>query len=333
MLFSDSSDVQKCLPQNAEFEFEVLKPFIEQQAIPKLIIPNLGKDLYEALSTAAKNNDLSEKMEELLDKVRWPAANYAYLKYLPFSTTSRGKGGTKRTEDERTKTPFEYQMVGMENSCHEAAYDGIEQLLLFLEENIDEGEFSDWKDSSAFTYFRDCFIKTATEFSEYYEIGSSRRTFLAMRSIMREMEDTRIKGVLGKEFYAELKEQTKSADPVDLTDENKLVIPYINRAIANATIAKAAVKLPVRITADGFQLISTSDRMTLKVLNPADKDSLNAIIKEANESGDNYLQELKDFLYDNIDDYPTFEDGSAYVDPDSDDAQPFDQSENGVVGI
>jgi hypothetical protein len=328
MLFETSDEVKEYLPQNAEFDFEALSPFIKRQGEPRLIKKHLGKVLYDKLAKAYEDNVLTDAMETLLDKVRYPLANYAYLKWLPSSTLVSGKGGISRTESEKTKTPYEYQMIALENACHEAAFDGIEDLLLFLEENIDETEYADWKTSDAYTVFKNCFINTAEDFSGVYGIGSSRRTFLAMYEIMVETEETRLQGVLGKDFYTELKNEIKGTG---LSTANAKLLKLIQRATANLTVAKAAVRLPVRITADGFQLISTSDRMTLKVFSQAETDRLSAIITDANEAGEKYLKELEEFIYENIDDYETFKDSATYVDPDSDAAEPWDQTDNGAV--
>lgn len=329
MLFKSASEVKKYLPQTAEFEFSQLESFIKNMAEPELIKAALGKDLFDELTTAYTDNVLPDKMAELLDMVRHPLANYAYLKYLPFAAVTFGRKGAFREESEHSKTPFEYQMVAIENACYEAAFNGIEALLLYLEENIDETLFASWKTSSAFTTFKECFISTASEFSTLYEIGKSRRTFLALRTIMKEIEETEIKGLLGEEFFTELQTQNTDPDPSAITEANAKVLKYVKRSLAHLTIAIAAVRLPVRISPEGLQLISTSDRMTLKVAAPADLDRVTVLIKSAEESGSKYLKELNDFIYANIADYETFSQSSTFINPETTD--PFDQSENGVV--
>src|SRR5574343_205956 len=176
MLFKTSDEIKRYLPANAAFEFDQIKPFIERQAEPELIIPAISQAQYDLLNTAYNTNKLTDSLEKLLDKVRFPLANYAYLKYIPFAQLNISASGIHIEVNDEKKTAFEWQINKLEESCREAADNGTEQLLEFMEAN--KSDYEAWAESESYTVFKDCFIYTAKEFSKHFNIGKSRRTFL-----------------------------------------------------------------------------------------------------------------------------------------------------------
>lgn len=328
MLFKTTEEIKQYLPANAAFKFEQIRPFIQFQIEPNIIVPVLGQAQYDALTAAYAVNTLSAAQKALLDKVRYPIANYAYVLYIPFAQVAISASGIHIEVSNERKTAFEWQINKLEESCLDAADNGIERLLEFMEANI--SDYPDWSGSSSYTVFKECFINTSRVFSSFFNIRESRRLFLAMKHTMKRVEDMRIKSLLCKAQYDEIKGQILSDS---VTTENQALLDLIQPAVAHLTAARTMVELDVRVTPEGIFQQSTSDTLNARVKTPAEKERISALQRSAEADGENYLQQLRDFLYDNADTYPLWKTSSCYVDPDSDDAEPWDQSDNGIVSL
>lgn len=309
MLFKNVSEIKQYIPANAEFEFQNVSPYIQRQGEEILIRKYLGDTLYSNLDNAYKNNTLSPKMKELLDKVRMPLANYALLKYLPLSQINITKQGTRITSTDRDKPAFEWQVDKVRAACNEAVYEGIELLLLYLENNKSEPEFASWTTSSGYTQLSDRLIRNADEFDAIYSIGASRRTFHALRNCIREAEETRLLPLLGKDFIDELKSQL-AANTLSANNNNAFNLAC--RTLAFSAIAIATARLPVYLSADGMQIISSSDRAAFNLLTPVELERVALVKSEAEVTAAARLQDLSNLLYDNPDNFLTWKSSSAF---------------------
>jgi hypothetical protein len=328
MLFKSADEVKKYLPQNASFEFEQILPFIKFNGEPELIIPAISQAQYDALNTAYNDNDMTEDLEKLLDKVRFPLANFAYMKYIPFAQLSISASGIHIETNDEKKTAFEWQINKLESACIENAYNGIEQLLIFLETN--KATYTVWAASTSFTEFKECFVNTAIEFNNYFNIGKSRSTFIALKPLMLRMEEFHIKPVLGKTLYAAIKAGIASGT---IPDIHKKLLEFIKPAVVNFTAGRAVVELPVKYSTDGIHVVEENVRVKDKSKVAAQIPQLGALQIQCEKDADVYMKTLEDFLYLNVQDYDDWVEEGSYVDPESDDAEPWDQSGSGFFSI
>jgi hypothetical protein len=326
MLFRKTPEIKKYLPANTAFKLEPMESFIEHKALPELILPLLGKEQYDALHAAYRANNMDAKLKALLPLVQYPLANYAALRFLPWAQVNFSDSGVHITTSNESKTAFEWQINMLRTECLESAFNGMELLLAFLEDHKED--YEEWRTSSAYTISKECFINSAKDFSEYYGIGGSRRTFAALRPIMKRIEKTYIQKTICIPLYEELKQQIKDDE---LNDENSLLLGYIGPALASLTIRDAIAKLPVMITADGLQVLSSSSTTLAQIKVPTPDGQLEKLRRQAEAEGEQYLGELRQFLYDNIEDYPAFLNSPCYVDPD--DEEEWDQSENPIFSV
>jgi hypothetical protein len=327
MLFSHTDELKKYIPANAEFEMDALRPFLENQGEQVLIKKYLGAALYTSLNQAYQSNTLTDIQRDLLNHVRLPLANYAILKYIPFGQVNISKGGIGISVSDTRKAAFEHQIESIRKACFENIYTGVELLLTFLEEN--KASFPTWVSGSGYTVFNDLLIRTATEFDSLYNIGESRRTFHALKSAMQEAEQMRLSTVTGPEFLALLKTEQAAGS---LTAANQKAFNLAVRVVAYYAISVACLRLPVQITAEGINLLLSSDRQTLNASQPAEESRLQKIADDAASKAENYLKELSDLLYKNKTDYPVWVASSAYTQYEqSQSDNSIDQSGNGIV--
>lgn len=327
MLFSHTDELKKYIPANAEFEMDALRPFIENQGEQVLVKKYLGAALYMSLNEAYQSNTLTDIQRELLNHVRLPLANYAILKYLPFGQVNISKAGIGISVSDTRKAAFEHQIESIRKACFENIYTGVELLLTFLEEN--KASFPTWVSGSGYTVFNDLLIRTATEFDSLYNIGESRRTFHALKSAMLEAEKMRLATVTSAEFLDLLKSEQAANN---LTAANQKAYNLAVRVVAYYAISVACLRLPVQITAEGINLLLSSDRQTLNASQPAEEVRLQKIATDAASKSENYLKELSELLYKNKTDYPVWTASSAYTQYEqSQTDNSIDQSGNGIV--
>jgi hypothetical protein len=111
-------------------------------------------------------------------------------------------GGFKRTENEKVKSLFKYQEVELKEYFKTTGFNGLDEILFYLEMEIkkSEGEtvnFNSFVDSDAWTILKSFFIPDTNTFNAIVFINHSRLTFLRLKSPMQLVEDLDIKPLLG----------------------------------------------------------------------------------------------------------------------------------------
>lgn len=326
MLFKTPTEFQEYISSSIEFEMKAIKPYLN--AVCNSTIKNLlGSALLAKLIKAYDDNSNNANYKELLTYVRPVLANLAFEKYLPTAQVSISKGGVRISTNETNKTAFQWQIKDIRKSCLEMGNSAIEELLIYLESKSTATEFSDWSSAPGYTLFYELFLRKTEEFQKEYNINNSRRTFLSLVPMMREVEEFSIMPLIGSDFATELKTQIKANN---VTANNKKAIALINKTIAYLTVSKATAIIPVRITADGLEVYSTGDRNTIDVINPASGEQLAHLKNNTESSGNTYLKVLNDLLYGAPDNYATWKNSSAYINPDTA-TDNSDQTDSSVV--
>lgn len=308
MLFKTAQELKKYLPANAAFEFHQAEQFI-LQAEQQYILPVLGNTTFNILNQAYAFNNLTTDQEKLLDKVRYPLANYTYLQYIPFAQVVISASGIHIEVNDQKKTAFEWQINQLRQQLAEAADNGIESLYLFLESN--KTTFTDWAASPERSILKECFINTAVEFNQYYNINSSRRMFRLIKGIMMQAEDN-VLSVICQPLFNAIKTEILSGI---ISSDNLALLKFIRPAVAYHTIARALIQLDVKLTPDGVQAFSTSDRIAQDVRTPAELQRIANLSHQLTADAEAKLQQLREFLHQNISTYPLYQSSPCYTPP------------------
>lgn len=316
MLFKATTDIQKILPFTENFEFDAIKPYIQNAEID-FIIPAIGQsqydDLNDAYTAATSESDLSSENQRLLQYIRRPLANYAFLLYIPFGNVNIGKSGFSVTENDTTKIASQWRIEDLKSACMRDSFMGMERLLLMMETY--KSDYSLWTASTSYSVYKEGFINNATDFQLYVDIKESRMLFTKLRPMMMRVEPECILPITGQALYDEIKSQVVSGS---ITTANKKALALIKSAVANITISESLRMQTVSWTDNGLQLISTSSSLTQVNESPVDEQKIDLIKNEFRALGMRDLDKLKKFLYDNHADYPLYEaDDTVYVAPSS----------------
>jgi hypothetical protein len=311
MLFKTIDDISAVFPVIGTTDFNNIKPFIEtaeRDYIIKLISIEQYEDLDADYNEATPN--LSSEQEALLNRIQKALAPYAFYLWVPSGQLSIGDNGIRIASTETHKTAFQWQVVNLQNSLLKQAGSAMDDLLAFMEEN--KADYDLWAESEAYTLFKETFITSAQQFTTAFSaLGNSRTNFLAIKSSMILIEDLVIKTELGDDYFEELKEQHKDGS---LSDENKIIYNYIVKAIAHLTINRAITDLSVLIDDRGvLNFNSQANSNNFDNRQPAKDTMITKMEFNTERDGRVYLSKAKQHLINNLSNYPTYRDSTAYT--------------------
>ena len=329
MLFQESENtraqqVKEYISVNVSTGFQLIKPYIAI-AEQDYIKPLLGDDLYDELDDYANDSGSgsgsdsgsgsgagAELMDKLLDRTRRALINLAFYRGYSMISIKISDKGVHRMESENELTLYKYQEQALINTFKNDGFNGLDAVLEFLEDNIEE--FPDFAASDSYTVFKARFIRTASDFSSIFNINKSRLVFLRLQPYVQQVEDFEILPTIGSDLFDKLKEEIiKKADEQDETLMK--VVSYIQKAIAYLAVSKAISELPVNITEKSvyFETSRAASGDSVEQTTLSDVQ-VERIANNNKMTGLNYMQYLTDFLHNNIDDYPEYAEFYGYND-------------------
>ncbi|QCR23075.1 DUF6712 family protein [Pontibacter sp. SGAir0037] len=285
---------------------------VEDEQIKKL----LGYAFYEELLQKYEEGTLSDLQDKLLKKLQNAIANLAAAEFLPMANVQIDDRGAHVFSTDTEKPAFQWQIKMIQRQLQRKGFNAMERVLEFLEENIDNEDFSAWAESEVSTVYRQYLINRTTEFNEHYSIGNSRLTFLYLLPFLKKMERFSLEPVLGTALFEELQEQIKDKD---LTPDNtRLLELFVQPALAHLVVTKA-------LTSGGFafqgeallvNLLEDTDSGTKSTAVDNEK-RLQAKVQEAWNDGQAYLMKLKEYLNTNASatKYASYYNSNLYVKP------------------
>lgn len=301
MLVRPISEIKQYVKLNYTFNHGDLDPTL-QRAENKFMVKYLGREQYDILVEANNTDALTEDQEKLLHYASGALYNYAILLALPGLNVQISGMGITQQHTDKSKPAFQHAVRALEESLKDAAYDWLESMLDYLEEN--EDDFPYWVDSDAYTRNKESFINTAARFNECYNIQYKIQTFHAIKPIIYDMECFTILPIIGQTFFDELKTEILEKN---ISAVNKPVINFIQKALANYTIANAIRANWVSIKDSSVtynELVETNDNP--EAVRIASAEQLKVKIEHAESMGSMYISKLLDHLTLNIDSYPSY---------------------------
>ncbi len=310
-LLTSIESFKKYVKVNINSDLKTLQPAIDE-AERRYIIPIISQELYALLDEHVNGSGAGEdeKLDALLAQVEIPLASLAYWLHIPSGSVMMDDAGIHVLKTENYQPASQYKTEDLKESYAQTGFDAIDNLLEFLEQN--KSDYPEWTESASYTIFHELFISTSKEFSKHYNIGNSRRTFLAIRHIIKHVQETFVKKIIGDELYAEILQQLEDDEESGsgediLTTPNQTLLSFIRPAIAYLAIADATVELPLEFRNNGIVLNATEGGFeNIASKNPAEPSRLSSITIKAKEKGNDYLKRLQLWLIANASAYPLF---------------------------
>lgn len=299
-LISTLDEVQNVVPVSMASDIKVVEPYLytaERTYIKALI----GDAQYEALAEAYSptlNPDSDDNIEQAILLAQRAIANLGYLIALPVLSVSIGSAGIQISSTSDTKNAFQWQVEDIKESLQELGFSAIEDLLAYLEQYPED--FNAYQESEQFKALQGCLIRSAADFNQYYNIGSSRYVFQCILSIQKRVESQTLVRILGSDYYETLKAS-------DLSGKKKtLVEQHLKPGLALLTVSKALVERVVTLEAGKVAFNFRGNYNNIKESMPAERDQLKEIREQLDSDGNEYLSTGMEYIAANPEDFEGF---------------------------
>lgn len=234
-------------------------------------------------------DDKEEAVFLLVRKFQLANALFAYVKMIPSLDAGHGNDGRKKGIGDNEATLTALEQYKDEANILNLAYEALEDLLNFLEEN----EFEEWSNAPVKKTLKSLVITKLSEFNEYFALGSS-RMFFTMLPMIREVQETKIVPVVTQARLTTLLAAMKSAEPTDEQKKLLEMLPLVRRPLVLASLALAIKRLPVEILPDG--IVQTQITGSIREKRIATKEASRAVIDSLTDDANAAFTILQDYV-------------------------------------
>lgn len=300
MLLATTEDIKKYIPVDRNTEFSTIQPYIEEAE--ETVSGYLGDTLYTALQGA-----LDAPLQTLLPYVQRPIANYAYYLFIAgVGTVNISDIGIQVQRSQNSEPAPQWKVNKLEQSFLRAGDKHLDKMLEFLEKNA--ATYPDWITSDAYTELTENILQNAAQATKHINIGHSRRVFLQLKPFIAWAEEVVIRALICSAQYDRLKTGLKAGD---LTAAENALLGKIRPIIAYFALYNAIPQLQISITDQGISVSSFLDSMNSK--SAATDKQIDKLRQSLKDSGQAYIDHLKSFIVENIDDYQLIESSDCYT--------------------
>ena len=287
-LIIDVSQMQPYVRFAKTLEIDNVAPYISQ-AEEQYLLDILGEPLMEELRLYVNASPfvLKATTEELLDKVRMPLSQFAFLQALPTLDLLLSSTGLMVGSSNNLVPASAARVDNLKKSLIANGYLGLEILLRFLE--VKKTTYPEWLTGAGYADHFKFLLRDATDFDTYVFINKSRLLWCNMRSIMANVERLVLEPAVSKALVDKLKSLIKSGS---FTGPYAVVLEPLKAALAHYTFAE----------------LTTSGNTILDHVDILKRDA--EILKL---SGKHYLGEALKILDAAPDDFPEYKNSEQYV--------------------
>lgn len=276
-LFTTIDQIQDYLTVDISSNSKTILPYMKQAE--KYTTEIIGKALHADLLEVVHGTNDEEKLKDLLEVVRLPLANFGYFLAIDKLNVNVGEKGFTVSNNQNLAPASQWRVDNFRESVKQSGYDGIEDLIEFLEDNAKH--YPKWTQSKAYSFNKQFFVNNANEFDQAIKTEISRVKFLELKPYIHQVERAEIIKSISTGLFRQLKEQIKANN---LTTDNKYLLEeYIRPAICY--MAASRMK-------EGF------------------KD-----IQFLEGEASRYIEEMRNFLNENADKYTEYKLSDCYEDP------------------
>ena len=336
------TDFEQFYPSiNANMKWKSLEPYA-RQAEECYIVPWISEAYYQELSLHYNTLPIAgvqklctptnsvKFVTEIPAKdlvfyyLRCASAYYTIYQAMPHININIGDAGINEAAPDNMAGVRQWAYKNARWDALIKGYEFLDKAIALMEIEIEKTPglcFVKYYKSDAYSVSKELFIPNATTLSKYVNIKGSRRAYCSMRPYIQKAESLYLRSLLGSDFYAELKVQI--VDIETLTAENKKVLPYLEAFLAECTVVEATPEINLYNAGDGWKVLETTDGMTMS--KEAQSNNVQHIVTKAKQNITYFRAELEHFLYNNLDDYPTFRDDTSANKDHDDNTSDYDE--------
>lgn len=327
MLFSTTEQIKEVFSApNINNELDSIKSYCKKAAID-YVCKYLSVAQYEKLVTDFNNNVNTDAHLKLLEKARLAIIHFAYYLYADDGDMIIGDRGFMRIESGDEKTAYTGQIQKFKRARLRDGWNAIEDMLKFLQQG--KATYTLWAGSDEYKFVKSFFIWNTADYKKYRSIKNL-GVLDTLRGCAIHVQDEMIANNIGDVLYAELKTQLAGDN---YSNDNKLLIPFIQKAIAHLIVERGIDEGLIEMSEEGVSTLSFEDKDKggIKISTPA-ATQLQFVKKEANKKGLAAIKELRDYLNANASasKYASYFNSSLYDDPaDAENKHQFKPTEKG----
>lgn len=323
-LITTIAEFKKYIAIDANTQMATLQPYIDEaeQLYVKDLLSQAFYDVYHPLylgSVAETPTPLSAQNAALLPFIQRCLAYYTQLLAIPHLAVSFGDMGMRQHRAEDSDAAPRWLIEKLQLNALKNGDLHADKLLAFLEANASAvaGNYEQWFGSSANTKMSGYIVYSATIASKHIAINNSRRVYLQLRNRIRDIETKSIPKLIGQAQYDDLVVDIKAGT---ISAEYAKLIEKLEPVIAKRALYMQLPFMRVQINENGVMVYSGTDEVIKpgQLATDADIKILRAQLMDEKEFG--YMadeNELRQFILDNIEDYPLIKASTAYtVQPD-----------------
>ena len=301
---SDTDFKQFYAAINRSMDWANISPYI-QIAADREIIPAIGQEFFDYIAGQYQSGTITEPLTETFRRIKMALAHYAMYYGYPQIAVRVGDAGVMETAHDGATTvrQWAFNTARWEMVKIAAAY--LDSALEHMEAQVDANEsvYNSWKNSAAYSQNKDLLIPNARVMSEYYSLSTSRRSYQLLKPIIRKAELMYLRPALCNELYDSVSFQ---ATTNTLSNENKDLLPYMRRYVAEVTMSLASGI--VNIIPDGAGWRISENAYAESMPQEALRSAIQALTTQAEQNAAQYLIDMRDFLYKNLNKYPQYRD-------------------------
>ena len=313
-IITSIDDIKAFVPVNVNLKFNSVSPYFDNVLRDKLIFPWLGTEIIEDLEDNLGSND--EVYQNLEKKTQAVIAYFSILEAMPFLEVQFGDEGIHRVESDYSKSAYQGQIKRIQSSLATSGYSAIEDLLNYLNENVDE--YAVWTTAPGYTESKRYIFKNSLDFHNYYNLQLRAQTYTILVQPMRYINQFVIGKAIGTAAFKNFIDIKNEVNGVNTNAKKLEAIELLKNATAYLTVAKALRENWVALSANGIHFkMSTTE--TVWTENQATAEQLSQKIKELQNTGEDYLQALISLMNNNLDDFPEFNNDNTVNKPSAED--------------
>ena len=273
------------------FRWNVIAPHVIQ-AERDALLPVLGNAFYTFLNDNPPENTEQSQALELL---REASACLAVARYIPQGSLHISNAGMSVSSGENHKPAQWWQLRDLQRSLYTQGHSAIDQTLALMESTAEA--FSLWVNSPQYTVFKELLTPQTADFNRHFPIQDSRRSFVALRPYLLEVQ---------RQYFAPwLSQETLDRLGSGGSAQVKQARDYAQAAQVNFTIAKAAATGVFHFSSSGLTL--KNEELPGDKTQMLSELALQRIVDQRIQTAQEYLKMLKQYLLEHPDAFPEFE--------------------------
>ena len=314
-LFKTIAELKQHITLDVNMSFATMVPFITD-AEKQYIIPIIGQPLYDLINSQYNGAGLDANNLLLMPYIQKPLAYYAQLLSVNEITVSVGDQGIRENNQGDFSMPApRWKQEKLELQVMSKADRQADTLLEYLEGHATGAVYPLWfNDAVLNTKMSGVIVYNTTIASRYIEINNSRRMFLRLKKYIKDIEGSIIKKLIGKAQYDLLVTHLKAGGGAVTANEASLIAllePIISkRALYNAL---PFMRVSYAGETGGLVLYSGTDEILKAFSSTVDVKGIQTQLRVPDFGYESDEQELKQFITDNIANYPLIAASTAYT--------------------